>query len=355
MKVFERKITLGGQELHEITLENTKGIKVSFLTLGGIITRMEIPDNKGVFDNIVISYRDYEDYLGNPGYMGSIIGRTAGRIKNGYFTLDGKEYQLAKNYGENSGQGGEKGFDKYLFSHEIIASEDGIDVHLVRVSPHMEEGYPGELRVKVTYTLTEEDIFSVRYEGHASEKTLFNMTNHSYFNLSGSFQESIKYHELFIAAEHFAEVDETMAPTGNLLQVHNTPFDFRFMREIGEEMDAEHKQLKIANGYDHAFLFNEIEGTKIRLAHRFSGRVMEVETDNQAVVLYTQNFSQGQIIEDGTLLEPNRSVALEIQKLPIGQNEAFKEFSILPENTLHTTITRFRFSIEESCGCPTVI
>ncbi len=348
MKVSERKIKLSANEFDEITLENSNGIRISFLSYGGIITRIEVPDHQGKLENIVLAYENYEDYLSNPGYLGSIIGRTAGRIKNGYFTIDGRRYNLAKNYGENSGHGGAKGFDKYVYNYEISEAENRIDVDLSRVSPHMEEGYPGELHVKVTYSLSEDDTFIIQYSGVSSEDTLFNMTNHSYFNLSGSFDESIKYHELFIDADHYSEIDESKTPTGNLIEVADTPFDFRYMREIGEEMNSEDEQLKIANGYDHAFLFRNNTGTKIRLAHRYSGRVMEIETDNQAVVVYTQNFSQGQIIQGGSTLEPYRSVALEVQKPPVGSNEVFKECSLLPSNHTQVTSTIFRFFTEDS-------
>jgi aldose 1-epimerase len=346
MKAWKRRIRINEQEIHEFTLENTNGMKVSFLTYGGIITSIVVPDNEGRFDNIVLSYSDYSDYLENPGYYGSLIGRTAGRIKDGFFTLNGKKYLLERNYGENSGHGGKSGFDKRLFNYEIIESENRIAVDMTRVSPHMEEGYPGEVSVKVTYALSEDNTFTIQYEGISSEDTLFNMTNHSYFNLSGSFQESIKYHELFIDADFYAELDESNAPTGELIKVNETPFDFRFMREIGEEMNFTDEQLKMANGYDHPFLLNKKNGIKVRLAHRFSGRVMEIETDNQSVVIYTQNFSQGQIIEDGSILEPHSSIALEVQKLPIGRKEVFKEHSVLSANKKHLTTTKFSFFVE---------
>lgn len=346
MKAWTRKINMNEHEIHEITLENMNGIKVSFLTYGGIITSIEVPDNEGQFANIVLSYSDYKDYLKNPGYFGALIGRTAGRIKDGYFTLNGKEYSLERNYGENSGHGGGTGFDKQVFNYEIIESENSIAVDLLRVSPHMEEGYPGEVSVKVTYTLSEDNTFTIKYEGISTEDTLFNMTNHSYFNLSGSFKESIKYHELFIDADSYAELDESGALTGAIISVKETPFDFRYMKEIGEDMVSSDEQLKIVNGYDHAFLLNGNSGTKLRLAHRFTGRVMEIETDNQAVMIYTQNFTQGQIIRDGSILEPQRSIAMEIQKLPIGSKEAFKEFSVLPAKKKYLTTTKYSFFVE---------
>lgn len=347
MKISKHKLSLGELEIVEITLQNSRGITVSFLSYGGIITRIEVPDNQGKLENIVLAYHDYEDYLDNSLYLGALIGRTAGRIKNGSFTIDENKYDVARNYGENSGHGGIKGFDKHLYDIEVVELDDRIDVVLSRVSPHMEEGYPGELFVKATYSLSEEDTFSIHYDGVSTMDTLFNMTNHSYFNLSGSFNESIKYHELLIDADHYAEIDESKAPTGHLLKVSGTPFDFRHMREIGEEMDLTDQQLNIANGYDHGFLLNDHKEVKIRLAHRYSGRVMEIMTDNQAVVVYTQNYAQGQNIQGGITLEPYRSIALEVQRLPIGSNEAFKEASVLSANKSRKTSTVFRFFTDQ--------
>lgn len=348
MKAYKDELKLGNDNTHEIHLENSKGVRVSFLTLGGIITEILVPDKEGRFDNIVLSYEDYEDYLANPTYFGAIIGRTAGRIKDAYFTLNDQEYILAKNYGPNSGQGGKVGFDKRVFDHSLIVEDNEASAVLTLISPDLEEGYPGELKVTVTYTLGEDDTFTISYGAEASDDTLVNLTNHSYFNLSGSFEESIKYHELYVDSEHFTEIDDTSAPTGNLLEVENSPFDFRYMKEIGEDMQMEHEQLRKGNGYDHTWLFRKKDGTKVRLAHRFTGRVMEIETDNQAVVIYTQNYTQGQKIANGTELKERRSVAIEVQKLPIGRNEAFKEFSIIRAGSHYETYTRYKFFVETS-------
>lgn len=346
MSVYKEKFNIGNLEIHEIHMENRNGIRVSFLTLGGIITEISIPDRDGKPENIVAAYEDYEEYLSNPAYFGAIIGRTAGRIKDAVFTINGKEYALAKNYGPNSGQGGTRGFDKRIFNHEVREMADESSVVLSLISSDHEEGYPGEAAVDVTYTLADDDTFTITYQAVSSEDTLVNLTNHSYFNLSGSFEESIKYHELFIDADYFTELDETSAPTGRLLKVEGSPFDFRHMREIGEEMDTPDEQLSIGNGYDHAFLFNQNGVTKVRLAHRFSGRVMEVETDNQAVVVYTQNYAKGQLLKDGNSLQPRRSIALEVQRLPIGAGEAFKEHSYLSAHERYSTVTKFRFFVE---------
>lgn len=347
MKVWRKRVSIGPLDVEEIFLSTTKGMKVSFLTYGGIITGIYVPDKEGTVENVTMSFGDRKDYHENAGYLGAIIGRTAGRIKEGKFTLKEKEYTLSKNYGPNQGHGGPHGFHKKVYTYEIIEEQNQISVKLAFHSKHMEEGYPGEVQGFVTYCLTEAQELLITYEGKSTEDTLLNLTNHCYFNLSGSFEESIKYHELMIAADVFTELDETSAPTGVLLPVENTPFDFRFMREIGEEMAIDHPQLSIAKGYDHGFLFNKKNPVKLRLAHRFSGRVMEVETDDEAVVIYTQNYTQGQILPGGRKLKEGRAIAIEIQRLPIGDKEAFKEHSVLKVGEIYKTYTKFSFFCEE--------
>lgn len=347
MKVSIKKHNLRGMEVDEITLGNAQNMEVSFLNFGGIITKILVPDNQGNIENVVLAYKDYEGYLDNPAYFGAIIGRTAGRIKDGVFSINGKTYVLDKNYGPNSGQGGRTGFDKKVFGYTVIEEENSISVKLEYTSRDLEEGYPGEVKVIVTYSLREENVFQIDYEATPNEDTLINLTNHSYFNLSGNFDESIKYHELFIASERFLELDETSAPTGELVETEGTPFDFYHQKEIGEDMEVIDLQLKIGNGYDHTFLLKEEGKVKVRLAHRFTGRVMEIETDNEAAVIYTQNYSQGQIIENGKELEDRKSVAIEIQRPPIGLKECFKERSIVRKDEIFKTYTSYRFFQED--------
>jgi aldose 1-epimerase len=213
MKVSVKPHNLRGLEIDEITLGNAQNMEVSFLNYGGIITKIAVSDNQGNIENVVLAYKDYEGYLDNPAYFGAIIGRTAGRIKDGIFSLNGNTYILDKNYGPNSGQGGRHGYDKKVFDYAVTEEENSISVSFEYKSEHMEEGYPGEVKIYVTYSLNEENVFRIDYEAIPNEDTLINLTNHSYFNLSGNFEESIKYHELFIASETFLELDETSAPT----------------------------------------------------------------------------------------------------------------------------------------------
>lgn len=348
MKIKTEKIRIRNTEIYEITMENTSGMTVSFLNLGGIITRILVPDNEGNVENVVLSYSNYEEYLTNPGYFGAIIGRTAGRIKDAQFELNGTVYNLSKNYGDNHGHGGVEGFSKKLFKFECFRERRAASVKLSYLSEHMEEGYPGEVLIEVTYSLNEDNEFKILYEAYPKEDTLINLTNHTYFNLSGSFEESILYHELMVNAEKFAETDSSSSVTGKLIGVEGTAFDFRYMREIGEEIKEEHPQLIQSNGYDHPYLLKKDSSPKVRLAHRFSGRVLEIESDNDCVIVYTQNYTSGQQINAEITLRERRAIALEFQRLPIGKNGVFKEASIVRKNEVYRTQTTYRFMVEES-------
>lgn len=348
MRISERTYPVSLPGIVEVTLENENGLSVSLLNYGGIITGIRVPDKDGDICNVVLSYREPEDYLDNPGYFGAIIGRTAGRIKDACFDLGGKRHFLAKNYGDNSGHGGERGFDRKIFRLEPEIGNNEGRIHLTCLSGHMEEGYPGELEVHVTYTLTEDNTFRIDYEAVSDEDTLVNLTNHSYFNLSGDFRESIEDHRLQIAASHYAELDQTSAPTGRLLEVKGSPFDFTQMKPIGRDIHVEHAQLIIGKGYDHPFLLERGRDGEvaIMLAHEASGRIMEVRTDNEAVVVYTQNYTQGQTIQDGGILPERKSIALEVQRLPIGAQGAFLGHSILRKGQTYHTYTEYRFDVE---------
>lgn len=348
MKVYDVPYPVSKSGIREVTLENENGMSVSVLNYGGIITSIRVPDRRGEVSNVVLGYRDPEDYLENPGYFGAVIGRTSGRIKDAFFDLEGIRYFLAKNYGENSGHGGHRGFDKKHFTVESEIENQRGRIHLTCKADDMEEGYPGELTVHVTYTLTEDNAFRIDYEAESDQTTLVNMTNHSYFNLSGDFAESIENHQLQIVAKKYAELDETSSPTGRLLDVKGSPFDFRAMKRIGTDIGEDDPQLVIGKGYDHPFLLDrEVEGeAKIRLVHEDSGRVMEVHTDNEAVVFYSQNYTQGQIIQTGDTLQERKSVALEVQRLPIGKAGVFLSDSILKVGQVYRTFTEFRFYAE---------
>lgn len=344
MKISYKDIIIGEHDVTEITMTNKNKMEVSFLNLGGIITRISVPDLEGDFNNVVLAHQDYNDYLENKGYIGGIIGRTAGRIKDAKFILNDIEYNLSKNYGENSGHGGYKGFDKQLFSYE--PSSERCEIKLNYLSKDLEEGYPGNIGIEVTYTLNDENEFTIDYKAKSDQDTLVNLTNHTYFNLSGDFKESILYHELFIAADEYAELLEDSSVSGRLSKVENSPFDFRYHHEIGEEINHPHEQIKIGDGYDHPFILREDREVKLRLLHRFTGRILELETNHDAIVVYTQNYTDEQIINNNQVLERRKAIALEAQSLPIGSNGLNMEFSFLKANEPYHKWTKYRFNIE---------
>lgn len=345
MKISYEDIRVGEDSVTEITLTNKNKMEVSFLNLGGIITRISVPDLEGNFNNVVLAHQDFHDYRKNKGYLGAVIGRTAGRIKNAKFTLNHTQYNLPKNYGQNSAHGGLKGFDKQLFSFE--PSSSGFGMSLMYHSNHLEEGYPGNLDVKITYTLNEENEFTIDYEAKTDQDTLVNLTNHTYFNLSGDFNESILYHELFVAADEYAELMEDSTISGKLTKVRETPFDFRYHHEIGEEINNSHDQIRIGNGYDHPFILDKDREVKLRLLHRFTGRILEIETNHDAVVVYTQNYADNQVVNNNIILKPRKSIALETQSLPIGVDGLNMEFSKLKANEPYHKWTKYRFTIED--------
>ncbi len=345
MKAYSRKLYLNGKEFHEITLENRAGMKVTALDLGCIITGIHVPDRHGIYKNVVMGYENPDDYLDNPAYFGALIGRTAGRIKDGAFTLNGVKYSIELNYGTNSGQGGREGFDKKTYSFAVNTSESMAAVVFRRTSPHMEEGYPGNLYSAVSYSLSEENVFKISYKAVSDCDTLVNLTNHSYFNLSGDFSKSIESHNLMIASDFYAELDDSSAPTGRLIETKGTPFDFNSMKEIGRDIGFCDSQLLIGKGYDHPFVLREGSGIKARLWDRETGRLMEIHTDNKALVLYSQNYAQGQVIVGNIVLSERMSAALEVQRLPIGRDGTFLEDSVLKQGETFRSYTEYRFGI----------
>lgn len=346
MKAYEEMLELRGRQVHRITLEEEQGMRVELLNLGATITCIQVPDRWGVYENVVLAYDDPSLYLENPHYFGALIGRTAGRIQGAVLRMEGVQHPLDANYGTDCGHGGSAGFHGKLLSFTLFETKDQCGVHFHGVSPDGEGGYPGRVDFKVTVTLKKDQVLEIRYEGGSDKDTVLNLSNHTYFNLSGDFSESIKYHELYLAADVFAEIDASGNVTGRLRKVAGSPFDFNFMHEIGEEMGEAEEQLDFGSGYDHPFLLDTSRTPQIRLAHRFSGRTLEMETSNQGVVVYTQNHNEKVRITGGKMLEKQRSVALEVQKLPIGAEGAFQEHSFLKKGERFEEWTRYRFKID---------
>lgn len=320
---FDRSIN--GKQVGLYTLENSRGMRMDVTNFGGKIVTLTVPDRNGIFDDIVTGYHSLEEYLkSGERYFGALIGRYGNRIGGAAFSLDGKEYALAANNGPNHLHGGPGGFHNVVWE---VFQPDGKTLELSYLSPHMEEGYPGNLSVKVIYILSDDNELIIEYHASTDQKTVFNPTSHSFFNLAGEGSKKINDHLLQINAGFFTPVDQTLIPTGELLSVDGTPFDFREYTPIGERLDTEDLQLLYGKGYDHNFVLDkgDYPGELTFAAGVYepvSGRVMEIYTTEPGIQFYGGNFLNGS--ERGKRGEPylfRTSFCLETQHFPDSPNK----------------------------------
>lgn len=327
-----------------ITLTNINGMSVEILTLGGIIRKIMVADRHGNFENVVLGYEDYQEYAENPGYLGTIIGRTSGRIGEAHFTLNGVMYKLPGNNNGNCLHGGNIGFDKKIWTVENLESNS---VTLSLVSEDGEEGFPGTVHVSVIYTLSDDNSLSITYTGQTDKTTLLNLTNHSYFNLSGDIKENILDHTLELKSNFVAEGDKYLIPTGKLIDVSEVgAFDFRVAKKIGTDINDE--ALKLASGYDHPFLLEKSKELKkdcVIMICEESGRKMTMDTTYESVVIYSSNFPTHKKLVGGKIFEKHDGICFEAQQLPIGKDECNKSDSILKSEQEYNNTTIYRFSI----------
>lgn len=337
---------LGDEEIIKYSVDNEKGLKVSILNLGATITEIKTVDRNGEFGHIVLSYEDEKNYIENPSYYGATVGRTAGRIDKGTFTLNDNEYILNKNYGVNSGHGGSVGFNKKIWNVNTIETEEKITLEFSYLSKDLEEGYPGNLEIKVSYEITEDNKLIFKIQGVSDKDTLMNITNHCYFNLSGDYKEEILNHTLKMNCDRFLAIDENGGVTGEIIPVNNTEFDFIEEKKIGQDIEGLSKQMKLGYGYDHPFMFNENEKGHIELYDEKSGRYMKVTTEYPCVVVYSQNFIDSLVLKEGKETKKRNGICLEVQYPPIGYNESFKEFSILKAHEIFNKETIYEFGVK---------
>ena len=338
-----------GVKIEQYTLTNAKGMTVNVITLGGIITSLTAPNKDGKYEDVVLGYKDKQEYFkGNPYFFGAIIGRYGNRIAKGKFSLDGKAYQLPVNDGPNSLHGG-KGFDKRVWTAEEVAGANPT-LKLSYTAKDGEEGYPGNLKTVVTYVLTDDNALEITYEAETDKKTVVNLTQHSYFNLSGDFSKLITDHVLEIKADKFLPVDATLIPTGELKAVAGTPFDFTTAKEIGKDINATDDQLKKGGGYDHCWVFTDSSNKLKEVAsvyHKASGRYMEVYTDQPAVQFYSGNFIDGtKASKTGGNYEKRSGLCLETQHYPDAPNQPKFPSTVLSPGEKYTTKTTYKFSVK---------
>ncbi|HVY71736.1 MAG TPA: aldose epimerase family protein [Verrucomicrobiae bacterium] len=325
-------------------LSNARGVTVKFCEYGLIITEIWTPDAAGKSGNIVLGFDNLERYLQGHPFFGAIAGRVANRIAKGKFTLDGKEYTLATNNGVNHLHGGRKGFDKKVWSSKSLGANDSeASVEFSLLSPDGDEGYPGSLSIKVTYTLTANSELRIDYRATTDQATIINVTNHSYFNLAGSGE--VLGHEAWLAADHYTPVDEGLIPTGEIRSVKGTPLDFTTPTAIG----ARYAQTGLkAGGYDHNFVLNS-GGKSLALAGRVfepnSRRVIEVSTTEPGMQLYTAVNLHGPITgTGGVVYQPNHAFCLETQHFPDSINHANFPSVVLRPGQEFASTTVYKFS-----------
>jgi aldose 1-epimerase len=341
--------TPDGNDISLYTLTNKNGMEVAITNFGGIVVSIKVPDRSGNFADVVLGYDSLEGYLTNPSYFGAIIGRYANRIARGKFTLDGKTYTLAQNNGENSLHGGTIGFNKKVWTGRDISTPKAPSLELNYVSNDGEEGYPGNLSVRVVYTLTAQNELKIEYSATTDKNTVLNLTNHSYFNLAGKGSANILGHILTIHSDKFTPVDSGLIPTGESRSVQGTPFDFRKSTAIGDRITQDDGQLKLGRGYDHNWIVTHAKVGDVSLAARVSeprtGRVLEVWTDQPGIQFYSGNFLDGTIHGNGGVVYGQRSgFCLETQHYPDSPNHPeFPSTLLKPGGRFHsTTIFKFR-------------
>ncbi len=340
--------TADGKPIEVYTLTNAKGMEARIMTYGGTLVSLKAPDRKGQMADVVLGFDSAEPYVAGVPFYGALIGRYGNRIAGGKFTLDGKTYQLPLNDGKNSLHGGTKGFDKRLWTAEPVESKQGPALKLTYVSADGEEGYPGKLTVHVTYQLRNDNSLDLKYEATTDKPTVVNLTNHSYFNLSGDHDKPILDDVLQINADKFTPVDATLIPTGELKPVKGTPFDFTKPTVIGSRIDENDQQLKFAHGYDDNWVLNKpkagVMTTAAVLTDPSTGRVLEVKTTEPGLQFYTGNFMDGKPAGKGTVYKHRTGLCLETQHFPDSPNHPnFPSTELKPGQTYKTeTVFIFR-------------
>ncbi|WP_243299539.1 aldose epimerase family protein [Bacillus litorisediminis] len=316
----------------EYRLSNKNGISVSVLDYGGIITKLMVPDKNGNLENVVLGFKDYQEYESNPFYFGAIIGRVAGRIQGASFSIEDKAYHLEANNNANHLHGGPKGFHQVIWNVYPFENEDAVGLTLTHTSADGDRGYPGNVDVSVTYTLNNHNQLILDYAASSDQTTPLTLTNHSYFNLSGNAKENITNHYVKMDSSKFAELDHTLIPTGKLIDVTGTPFDFRKYQKIGTGFNSSFEQNSlVGNGYDHYFIFDHASEHQVIVDEPHSGRIMKVKTNQPGMVMYTaNNMAEGYVLLEGTT-KKYQGVCFETQGLPASlHHPGFPSILLMP-------------------------
>jgi len=336
-----------GKEVFLLTLTNKSGNVLKLTNFGARITWIEVPDRNGNKDNITFGFDTFDGMIGGDPYFGAVVGRYANRIAKGRFTLDGVEYTLPINNGPNSLHGGPEGWHSQAWDTEIPEDTDFPTVKFTYKSPDMEAGYPGNMTVEALYTWTDNNEIIIDYTLTTNKRTVFNITNHAYFNLHGAGNGDILDHQLVIKASKFVPVDEFLIPTGELRPVAGSPFDFTTPHTVGERIEEDYDQLNFGNGYDHTFVFDNIEEVDATVYEPVSGRFMEVISDQPGVQFYCGNFLNGTRIGHGGKPYIHRSgLCLETGHFPDSPNHPDFPSTVLNPGETFKSTTIYRFSVK---------
>lgn len=337
-----------GKEVYEFTLTNSNKCIVKIINYGAIITSIIVPDKNGKFEDVALGYDTLQEYINDKTFLGTVVGRYGNRIGKGCFQLEGKTYQLAKNNGENHLHGGIVGFNKKLWDAEPIEGKEPA-VKLTLVSPDGEEGYPGTVTLTVTYTLTDKNEIRVDYTGTTDKTTILNPTQHSYFNLSGDLSKTILDHQIQIESDFATEVDKEQIPTGKLVEIANTPLDFRTLKRIGDKIDDNFEQIRIGGGYDNNWVLRNYNKQVRKVAEVYepnSGRVMIVYTDQPGIQFYSGNSLKEVKGKNGVTYNRRTGLCLEAQHYPDSPNKPeFPSVVLRPGETYKQT-TIYQFTIK---------
>ncbi|WP_277630535.1 aldose epimerase family protein [Atopococcus tabaci] len=345
MKVNTRVYgTIDETEVYEYTITNSAGVSLSAITYGATVTAVNVPDREGNSENVTLSLESLDDYVTHRPFYGATIGRVAGRIARGEFELDGKTYHLDANEGENQLHGGPDGLDTKIWEARIEMEEDAAAVIFACTSPDGDNGYPGNLDVEVRYTLTEANEWKIDYTAVTDKPTLFNPTNHVYFNLTGDVTKEVLNHELTLSCERVGELDAETLPTGGWIEVDGTPFDFREGGKVAACARLDHPQTQLVNGFDHPFLLDHTsDDPEVVLFDPESGRRLRMYTDRESVVIFTHNGEVDAYTIDGQPVRQYAGLTLETQTLPDAvHHDQFGDITLRPGETFRSqTIYQF--------------
>ncbi len=353
MSIQKKKFgkTKDGKNVTSYILKNANGMEAEFIDYGARLVRLCVPDARGNFDDVVLGFDNVGAYEKCDTYYGALIGRCANRISEASFTLNDKEYSLDKNDGKNTLHSGIVGYDRMMYDVEVFEEEGEATIEFSRLSKDMEQGFPGNLDLTVSYTLSEDNALVIEYFAVSDQDTLVNLTNHSYFNLSGHNKGDILNHKLKIEAKQFAVAKEGLIPTGEMREVAGTPMDFSEWRKIGTDIDSDYPSIALAGGYDHHFVFQSKEKEINLVMEAYdekSGRCMEVYTDLPGGQLYTGNFIDGKLVgKEGCIYQKHAGFCMETQYIPDSIHLDGVTNCVLKAGSEYDTTTVYKFGVKK--------